>query len=178
MRCASLLAEELGHHGLRVDAASDRVAVLPVAGEDVVVPLQREHAADHCCLLADVQVAVAPDLCLCVLLLRALFEPADELHLPVEAKQEVAVVLLQLERLRCDRAGHRRWGGGRFDSGSHLLLLIIYLPARRRGGGGGVGPAIVLPARRGGGAEGAGGGVGPVLPARRGGGAEGAGGGL
>ena len=124
VRGSSFLAEQLGHHCFGIDAPSDRVPVLAVAGEDVVVLLQRENASHDSGLLADVEVAVAADLGLRVLLLGALLEAADELHLPVQAEQEVAILLLELERLRGDRAGCGGWGGG-FDRGCHFLLSIL-----------------------------------------------------
>src|ERR1700694_548732 len=123
VRGSRFLAEELGHHGLRVDAAGDGVPVLAVAREDVVVQLERANAADDSRFLTDVEVAVAADLRLGVLLLRALFEPSDELHLAVQAEQEIAILLLQLQRLGCERGGG--WGTRGFDRGAHVRLSIL-----------------------------------------------------
>src|SRR6266568_2067651 len=120
------------------------MAVLAIAGEDVVVLLQRENAADDGRFFADVEMTVAADLGLRVLLLGALLKPPDELHLAMQAEEEVFVVPGQLEHLGRDRAWHGRWGRG-FHRGSHLLLLIIYLPTCRGGGGdasGGLGSPI------------------------------------
>ena len=129
VRGARLFSEELGHHRLGVDAASDGVAMLSVAGEDVVVGLEGLDAPDHCRLLAQVEVAVAADLGLGVLLLCALLEPADELHLTVKAQQEVAILLVELQRLRRDLL--RGWGRlHRRHNG-----LIFLSAARRRFGG-------------------------------------------
>src|SRR5205807_6764218 len=139
-----LLAEQLRHNRLRVHASRDGVAVLAVAREDPVVGLQGEDAADDGRLFADVEVAVAADLRFRVLLLRALFEATDQLHLAVQPEQEVAIVLGQLERLRVDRAWSGGWGGG-LDGGDYVLLPILQV--------------FHLPTRWGGGAEGAGGGV-------------------
>src|SRR5258708_19961065 len=122
--------------------------VLAVAGEDVVVGLERGEAADSLRLLADVQVAVAADLRFGVLLLSAFFEAPDQLHLAVEAEQEVAVLLLQLQRLR--RNGGGGWGSG-LDRGCHLLPSILLLESTHLpidgegagfagGWGGGAGP--------------------------------------
>src|SRR5258708_33648371 len=137
--------------------------VLAVAGEDVVVGLERGEAADSLRLLADVQVAVAADLRFGVLLLSAFFEAPDQLHLAVEAEQEVAIVLLQLQRLR--RNGGGGWGSG-LDRGCHLLHSILLLESTHLpldgggagfaggwGGGGGRAPArgVDRPARRSGG---------------------------
>src|SRR5437879_9241488 len=107
--------------------------MLAVAGEDVVVGLPREDAADDRSLLADVEVAVAADLGLRVLLLRPLLEAADELHHAVDPEQEIAVLLLKLELLGCDRFGDRcgRW----LDRCDHLLLTIVQRRSGRGGGG-------------------------------------------
>src|SRR5258708_24944099 len=125
------------------------VPVLSVAGEDVVALLQGVDAPDDGRLLADVQVAVAADLRLRVLLLRALLEPADELHLPMQAEKEVAILRLQLERLGRDPRG----GGGSLDRHHNLIInpdtlsgvgadLPTLWGGRERGARGTSGPAI------------------------------------
>src|SRR5439155_18875752 len=126
VRGAGLLAEELGHYRLGIHTTRDRVAVLAVAREDPVVRFEREDAADDRGLLADVEVAVPADLRLRVLLLRALLEAADELHLAVHAEQKLAIVLGQLEDFGVDRAGRGGWGGG-LDGGRHLLSSILHV---------------------------------------------------
>src|SRR5205085_10765665 len=90
-----LFPEELGHHRRGVDAAGDGMAVLAVAGEDVVIGLEGLDAPDHSRLLAQAEMAVDSDACLRVLLLSALLESPDELHLPVQAQQEVAVLFVE-----------------------------------------------------------------------------------
>ena len=124
VRRACLLSEQLGHDRFGVDAARDRVPVFAVAGEDVVRQLERNDAADHRRLFADVEVTVAADLRLRVLLLGALLEAPDELHLTVQAEEEVAIVLCELEALGRDLGG--AWGSGwRLYRGDHLLLTIL-----------------------------------------------------
>src|SRR5260370_39464000 len=123
--------------------------VLAVAGEDVVVGLERGEAADARRLLAEVQVAVAADLRFGVLLLSAFFKAPDQLHLAVEAEQEVAVLLLEVERLGRDRRGG--WRG--LDRGCHLLHSILLLESidlpiygEVAGSAGGVGGGAANPA--------------------------------
>ena len=73
-------AEQLGHHGARSHAARERLAVVAVRRDDVVVGAERrEHAGAHR-LLPDVQVAEAADLAERVRLGAALLEAALEQH--------------------------------------------------------------------------------------------------
>src|SRR4029077_681287 len=118
-----------------------------VARVDVVVQLEGQDATNDRRLFADVEVAVAADLRLRVLLLGALFKAPDELHQPVDPEQEVAVGLRELELLGCDRCRDRRNGwSGRLDRRDHLLVTIVQRCGRRgcgrgrgwSGGGGGV----------------------------------------
>src|SRR5207253_10115484 len=99
-----------------------RVAVLAVAGKAPVVGLQRLDAPDDRRLLADVEVAVAADLRLGVLLLGALLESPDELHLAVQREEAIAIVLGDLDRFRVDRTRGRR-----LDGRCHLLLSILHV---------------------------------------------------
>ncbi len=82
------LAEQLGHDHPRVGAAGQRVAVIAVGAELVVVRAERLGGADRDRLLADVEVAEAVDLALGVGLRCPLLEPADEVHVPVHREQE------------------------------------------------------------------------------------------
>ncbi len=81
--------EQFGHHAAGLDAARDRVAVLAIRREEVVVRRHRGHRADHGGFLAEVQVAVPTDLGPLVHLGGALFEPPDELHLAVVITEPV-----------------------------------------------------------------------------------------
>ena len=82
-------AEQLGHHGARRHAARERLAVVAVRRDDVVVGAeQRERAGAHR-FLSDVQVAEAADLAERVRLGAALLEAALQQH----RAQQLAVQL-------------------------------------------------------------------------------------
>src|SRR4029077_21027918 len=81
LRAAGGLAEELGHHHPRRDSPGERVAVLPVGADDVVVRPERRDAADGDRLLADVEMAEAPDFPQAVGLAGLLLEAPDHHHL-------------------------------------------------------------------------------------------------
>jgi hypothetical protein len=61
-RAAIDATEELGHHGPRRDAARERLPVVPVGRDDVIVGTQHRQRAGADAFLADVQVAEAADL--------------------------------------------------------------------------------------------------------------------
>ena len=77
------LAAELGQERTRVGAAGERVAVVAVGGDEVVVGAQEAHRPDPHRFLSDVEVEEAADLPLDVELGAALLEAADEEHGPV-----------------------------------------------------------------------------------------------
>ena len=62
LRAAGGLAEQLGHHGPRRDAARDRLPVVAVGGDHVVVVAQHGDRAGADGFLSDVQVAEPADL--------------------------------------------------------------------------------------------------------------------
>ena len=74
-------AEQLGHDGVRMRAARERLAMLAVGGHEVVRVAERLGGADDGGLLADAEVEEAADLRLRVHLAGALLEAADEEHL-------------------------------------------------------------------------------------------------
>ena len=76
----SLPAEQLGHDGARRHAARERLAVIAVRRDDVVVGAKHRDRAGADRLLADVQVAEAADLAERVRLGAALLEAALEQH--------------------------------------------------------------------------------------------------
>ena len=84
---AGRLAEQLRHHPPRLGAADDGLGMLPVGGEDVVVPVQRRGGADRHRLLAAVEVEKTGDVPLGVLLGARLLEFAAEHHLLVQLQQ-------------------------------------------------------------------------------------------
>ena len=77
------LPAQLGHQRPGVGAAGERVAVVAVGGDEVVVGPKEAHRRHRHRLLADVQVEEAADLALHVDLGAALLEPPDEEHGPV-----------------------------------------------------------------------------------------------
>ena len=81
MRVAGAAAGELGHDALRVHAAGEHVAVVAIAGDDLVALADRHLHADDDGFLADVEVAEAADQAHAVHLAGALLEAADEEHL-------------------------------------------------------------------------------------------------
>ena len=84
------LAEQFGHHGLRLHALEDGVAVLAVGAEDVVFGLERGEGADAVGLLADVEVEEAADLAEGIFLGGLLLEAAQQHHLLVHVQQLLA----------------------------------------------------------------------------------------
>ena len=98
-------AEELGHHGLGVGAARERLAVLAVGRHEVVGLAQRLGGADDGGLLTDAQVQEAADLGLGVHLARALLEAADEHHLPQDGGAGLLVGQVVLDLAELDLLG-------------------------------------------------------------------------
>src|SRR6185312_11788275 len=76
-------AGELGHDALRVHAGGDHVAVVAIAGDDLVAAFERHLHTDDDRFLADVEVAEAADQTHAVELARLLLEAADGEHRPV-----------------------------------------------------------------------------------------------
>src|SRR3989441_13180735 len=62
LRAPGGFAEQLGHHRAGGDAARQRLAVLAVGGDDVIVVAQRRERADRHRLLSDVEMAEPTDL--------------------------------------------------------------------------------------------------------------------
>jgi hypothetical protein len=102
-----LLSEQLRHDGSGGDAAGQRVGVLAIAREDIVVVAQRRDGAHGDGLLADVQVAEPADPALRVRLARLLLEATHEDHLPEQVEVEILAVGIELERLLLLRARFR-----------------------------------------------------------------------
>jgi hypothetical protein len=110
---AGAAPEELGHHGLGVAAAGERLPVLAVGGGDGVGVAQRGDRAHHGRLLADGEVEEAADAAAHVLLGRPLLEAADEPHRLEHAPHQL--------RLRPGRAGCAAGCGP--GHGGHLRLV-------------------------------------------------------
>jgi hypothetical protein len=75
-------AEELRHHRPRRDAAGERKALAPIAGDEVG-GLKRHHRTDRRRLLPGGEVAVAADPRRLVLTLRRFLEATDQEHHPI-----------------------------------------------------------------------------------------------
>ena len=84
---AALAAGELGHHAARGHAGGQHVAVVAVAGDDLVVGIENGLHADDDGFLADIEVAEAGDEAHAVELARLLLEAADQQHVAVIADQ-------------------------------------------------------------------------------------------
>ncbi len=65
--------------------------MIPVGRDDVVVRTQWANGAGSGRLLADVQVAEAPDLADCVGLLGLLLEPAIQDHVPEKLQDQIGL---------------------------------------------------------------------------------------
>ncbi len=110
LRIAVLAAGQLGHHAFGVHPAGEHVAVIAIAGNDLIALLERHLHADHHSLLPDIEVAEAADQAHAVHLPRLLFEAADQQHV---AKSFEVLVFAELRHL-CGRPifcgdGHSCW---------------------------------------------------------------------
>ncbi len=88
---AAAAAGQLRHDALGVHAAGQHVAVIAIAGDDLVARLDRHLHADHHRLLADIEVAEAADQPHAVQLAGLLLEAADQQHVAVGRKLLVLV---------------------------------------------------------------------------------------
>ena len=79
-RITALAAGQLGHHALGVHVLGQHVAVVAVAGDDLVAVLQRHLDAGDDCFLTDIEVAETADQPHAVHLAGAFLETADEEH--------------------------------------------------------------------------------------------------
>ena len=82
LRAARRLAEKLGHAGIRARAARQRVPVVAVGGDQVIVGPRGRHGTGDDRFLADVEVAETADAVPTLVLLGGAFlETPDEEHL-------------------------------------------------------------------------------------------------
>jgi len=100
--------EQLGHHRARRHAARERLTVVAIGGDDVVVGPQHRDRAGAARLLPDVEVAEAADLAERVRLGAPLLEAALEEHRPQKLEVQLRVV-----------------GCGRRDRGLGLLFALL-----------------------------------------------------
>ncbi len=79
-RAARRLAKKFRHAGIRTRAAGERVCVIAIGGDQVIIrPGGRDRARDDR-FLSDVKMAKAADLLRLILLARAFFETPDQQH--------------------------------------------------------------------------------------------------
>lgn len=98
---AAAAAGEFGHDAIGFHAGGEHVAVIAIAGDDLVAVLQRHLHADHHGLLADIEMAEAADRTHAVELAGLFLEPPDQEHfaerlqllLPGEFRGEPPLVL-------------------------------------------------------------------------------------
>src|ERR671917_1611431 len=86
---ARALAVDLGHDVLGVGPQQERVGVVAVGGDDPVALLEGLQESRSHCLLADVDVEVAPDLALPEAPPARLLERPDNHHLAVEVHETI-----------------------------------------------------------------------------------------
>ena len=80
------LAHQLGHHGIRGHAPGQRVAVVAVVGDDIVVLAEVGERPNRDGFLTYVEVEEASDLAVHVQALALLLEPTYEEHLLVQMR--------------------------------------------------------------------------------------------
>jgi hypothetical protein len=119
--------EELGHHGIRIGASRDRVAVGAVGADQVVLVAHHRGRPDDRRLLADPQVQEAAGLRPLVLAPGLLLEAADQRH--QFEKLPAGLLVRKLGALLT--APVANGGSGLLDLGSPLLLSPLrHLPPR------------------------------------------------
>src|SRR5207247_2477193 len=79
-RAAGLFPKKLSHAGVRASTARQRVSVITISGDDVVVVAHRSHCAGHHCFLTDVKMTKSADLLRLILLTGPLLETPDQQH--------------------------------------------------------------------------------------------------
>src|ERR1700731_1674987 len=79
-RAAGFFAEEFGHAGLGTGSARERVGMIAVRGDDVVVTSRRRDRTTDDGFLADVKMAEAADFLSLILLTGAFFKTPDQQH--------------------------------------------------------------------------------------------------
>jgi hypothetical protein len=91
-RTSGGLAIKLGHDGVRRHALGDRLAVLAVTRQYIVIRTQRRDRAHADSFLADIQVTEAADLPQAVRFGAFLFEATDQNHLMKYLHQRLAIL--------------------------------------------------------------------------------------
>src|SRR2546425_8266006 len=93
LRAPGGLPEQLRHHRVRRDSLDQRLTMLAVGADDVVVVPQRPECADTHGFLTDVQMAEAADLGQRVRLGRLFLEVTNEQHLPQHFQMQLSLGL-------------------------------------------------------------------------------------
>src|SRR6266536_1585680 len=81
MRTAGSFAVQLRHYRFRRDAFGDRLAVLAIAGEHIIVWPQRRNCAYADGFLTDIEMAKPTDFSQAIRLCALLFKSPDQQHL-------------------------------------------------------------------------------------------------
>ncbi len=127
VRVAVAPAGEFGHHPLGVHADGEHMAVVAIAGDDLIALLKRKlHAGDHR-LLADIEVAEAADQTHAVELAGAFLEAPDEHHHFIGAQQPV---LAERRVAGVGGCGGRGGGLGRFCHRGPPSTGTAFIPRR------------------------------------------------
>src|SRR5436189_2974433 len=106
-RAACFLSKKLRHASIRTRAASKRVSVIAVGGDDIIVITNGSDGACYHCFLSNVKVAKTTDLLRLILLTGTFLEPPNQQH----QREHLDFVAL-LHRLHdgSSRARHRGTG--------------------------------------------------------------------
>ena len=79
-RATGRFAEKLGHAGVGAGAASERMRVIAIGGDQVIIRPRRRDRAGHDRFLPDVKMTKAADLLRLILLTGAFLETPDQQH--------------------------------------------------------------------------------------------------
>src|SRR5437763_15770357 len=82
MGTACIFAEKFGHTGIGAGSEDQRVGVIAIGGDKIIVEPNSRDRAGHDRLLADVKMTKAADFLGLILLAGALFKTPDEQHQP------------------------------------------------------------------------------------------------
>ncbi len=79
-RATGFLAKQLGHAGIGAGAARERVCVIAIRRDDVIVVAHRRNRTRHQSFLPDIEMTEAANLLRLILLARTFFETTDQQH--------------------------------------------------------------------------------------------------
>src|SRR5205823_5236291 len=105
---ARIFAKKFGHAGIGAGSADQRVGVIAIGGDKVIVEPNSRDRAGHDRLLADVKMTKAADFLGLILLAGALFKTPDEQHQP-EHLDFVALLPCCMEIRQRERPRLQRW---------------------------------------------------------------------